>query len=120
MEQYNGENFDLEILRGISSRDLQDFLDSKVWIAIEKDLEARLVYASRQLETAPLDDEFGSINVKDHKGNIVPTRVLMADGVKRLQGVCIELRYLLALPQEFIERIKEVEEEQKDAEPQSE
>ena len=116
MEQYNGENFDLEILRGISSRDLQDFLDSKVWCAMRRDLEARLIYASRLLETAPIEDEFGLVDSADGKQN----RVLMTDGVKRLQGVCIELRYLLALPQEFIERIKEVEEEQKDARPQSE
>jgi hypothetical protein len=116
MELYDGDNFDLEILRGVRSVDVNDFIGNKVWIAVVKDLEARLIYASRLLETAPLEDEFGIIEGTDGK----KTRVLMTDGVKRLQGACTELRYLLALPQEFIDRIKEVEEEEKDARPQSE
>jgi hypothetical protein len=97
------DDFDLKILDGISSRDMIDFLDNPVWRAIQKDLARRLFHADEMLEVAPIEDAYD----RDKEGNIM----LAAPGIRKLQGACYEIRYLLELPQALKDRITEREED---------
>jgi hypothetical protein len=100
---YESENFDYDVLDGISTRDITDFIDSRVWNAIVKDLEKRLEHADMLLESAPVEDIRGI----DENGK----EVLLRIGIKKLQGACMELRYLLELPNAFKTILEEREKE---------
>jgi hypothetical protein len=100
---YEKDSFDLDVLDGISSRDIADFVENRIWNAICLDLKKRLEFTDFLLESAPVDDEWGA----DEHGR----RILLHAGVKRLQGACVEIRYLLELPNAFKDVLIEKEEE---------
>jgi len=83
----------------LSRGEVVAFTGSNVWSVMRRHLEERLETLIRMVEIAPLDDVWGE--TKDGRP------VLNREGVRRIQGAMTEIRFMLALPQSYIDELTE-------------
>jgi len=88
----------LDLMSAFSDRDLEEFSENVVWLAFLQTIKDRVEIIRTELEV-------GTIMIKTAEGNKV-ARVLSIEDLKRRQGECAGLRFLMRLP-EIVKEIRE-------------
>jgi len=101
----DNDRMDIDV-SDLSETDVRHFIEGSIWRCMRKHLENRLDMSLRLMEMAPPDDVWGA----GEDGRVVLER----EGVRRLQGEVTELRFLLQLPQSYIDEMNMDKEEEKD------
>lgn len=90
----------------LSREEVKAFLESPIWRLMRKHLAERLDMLLKMIEIAPLDDVWGE--TKEGRP------ILEREGVRRIQGAITEVRFLMALPESYLDELNELSKEKEE------